>query len=144
MLTRLILAVVLSGLAVPGFAQDKPVIVVKHLEPMRYPDLARQARLQGSISIQMKISSSGTVVDAEANTTDTLLKEHPLLQKETVKVIRKWTFGCDNCAPNADYEHVLTFVYKLEGAGTQHNDSRFTLDSAEHATVTTGPPQTNW
>jgi len=34
------------------------------LRPMRYPELARQARLQGSISIRLTISSAGTVVDA--------------------------------------------------------------------------------
>lgn len=97
--TRFTLALVLCGLAPHGFSQDKPVVIVKHLEAMRYPDLARQARLQDSISIRLKISSSGDVVDAEASTADTLLNEHPLLQGETVKLVRKWTFGCANCPP---------------------------------------------
>jgi hypothetical protein len=62
---RFTLALALCGLATYSFAQDKPNVIVKHLEAMRYPDLARQARLQGTISIRLKISSSGNVVDAE-------------------------------------------------------------------------------
>jgi TonB family protein len=142
--TRFTLALAVCGLAAHGFSQDKPVIIVKHLEPMRYPDLARQARLQGSISIRLKISSSGNVVDAEASTADTLLKAHPLLQKETVNLVRRWTFGCANCPPKAEYEHYLIFVYRLEGQETQSNNSRFTMDSPDHVTVATNPPQVNW
>jgi TonB family protein len=125
-------------------SQDKAVVTVKHLEPIGYPALARQARLQGSMSIHLKISSAGNVVDAEASTADALLKEHPLLQKETVKLIRKWKFSCANCPPNADYEHVLTFVYRLEGQEDQHSISRFTMDSPDHVTVTANPLQVNW
>jgi TonB family protein len=142
--TRFTLALALCGLAPHGFSQDKPVVIVKHLEAMRYPDLARQARLQGSISIRLKISSSGNVVDAEASTADTLLNEHPLLQKETVKLVRKWTFGCANCPPKAEYEHTVIFVYRLEGQETQYNNSRFTMDLPDHVTVAAIPPQVNW
>jgi len=132
------------GLTAHAFSQDKAVVTAKHLEPIGYPALARQARLQGSISIHLKISPSGRVVDAEANTADALLKEHPLLQKETVKVIRKWTFSCANCPPNANYEHALTFVYRLEGQETPQNISHFTMDSPDRVTVTANPPQVNW
>jgi TonB family protein len=141
MFTRFTLAIALCGLAAYGFSQEKPVVKVRHWESIRYPELARLARLQGSISIRLKISSSGEVVDAEASTADTLLKEHPLLQKETVKLVRKWTFDCANCPPKSEYEHALIFIYRLEGREAQSNDSRFTMDTPDHVTVTTNPPE---
>jgi TonB family protein len=141
LLARITLALAVCTLALHGFPQDKPAIVVKHFEPMRYPDLARLARLQGLVSIRLKISPSGDVIDAEAGTADTSLKAHPLLQKETVKLVRKWTFACANCPPNADYEHALTFVYRLEGREASSNDSQFKMDSPDHMTITTHPPK---
>ena len=125
-------------------SQDKPVIVIKHMEPFGYPWLARQSRLQGSISIRLKISSTGSVVDAEASTADALLKEHPLLQNETVKQVRKWAFGCLNCASKDYYDHTLTFVYRLEGEETQKSKSHFTIDPPDRVTITANPPQANW
>jgi len=111
---------------------------------MLYPEIARIARLQGRISLRLRISSAGAVLDAQANATDTLLKEHPLLQRETARAVRRWTFECANCPPEAEYAHVVTFVYRLEGPEAQHSTSHFTLDSPEHVTVTTNPPQVNW
>jgi len=145
MFTRFILALALcAGFGLHGDSQATPLITVKHLESMQYPSLARQARLQGSISIRLRISSEGTVVDAVASTSDALLREHPLLQTETVKLVRKWTFGCANCAPDADYDHVLIFVYRIEGRESQYNNSHFTIDLPDRVTVITNPAQQNW
>jgi TonB-like protein len=144
MSTRLTFAIALCGLAAPGLSQNKPVIVVKHIESMGYPAVARQARLQGSISIRLKISSAGSVVDAEASTADALLKEHPLLQNETVKHVRNWTFSCVDCAPKDHYEHTLTFIYRLVGEETQNEKSHFRLDPPDRVTITANPPQANW
>jgi hypothetical protein len=117
MFTRFTLALALSGIAAHGFSQEKPVVFVRHGEPKRSPDLARLASLQGSISIHLKISASGDVLDAVASTADTSLRHSPTLQKETVNLVRKWTFGCANCPPTSEYEHTLIFVYRLEGQG---------------------------
>ena len=125
-----------------GFSQENPLVVIKHFEKMDYPMLARQARLQGSISIHLTISSLGKVLDAQASTDDKLLRDHPLLQSETVKLVRKWTFGCVNCAPNADYNDELIFVFRLEGPETGPNSKTlFKADSPNRFTVTTNPPQ---
>lgn len=141
MFAKLTLAIAICGLAVHGFSQAAPIITIKHLELLPYPNLARLARLQGSISIHLRIASGGSVLDAEASTADAPLKEHPLLQTETMKLVRTWTFSSSNCAPEAEYEHVLTFVYRLEGQQSQFNNSHFAIDLPDRVTITTNPPQ---
>lgn len=141
MFAKLTLAIAICGLAVDGFSQATPIITIKHLELLQYPNLARQARLQGTISIHLKIASGGVVLDAEPSTADALLKEHPLLQTETVKLVRTWTFSCSHCAPESEYEHVLTFVYRLEGREAQSNNSHFTIDLPDRITITANPPE---
>jgi hypothetical protein len=141
MLEKLTLAIVMCGLAVHGFSQATPIVTIKHLELLQYPDLARLARLQGSVSIHLRIAAGGKVMSAEASTADGLLKEHPLLQTETLKLIREWTFSCVNCVPGAEYEHVLTFAYKLEGPQAKFNNSHFTMDLPDRVTIATNPPE---
>jgi hypothetical protein len=142
MIKTLKMSLAMWCVAACGFSQEKPLVVVKHFKKMEYPTLARQARLQGSISIHLTISSVGKVVDAQASTDDKLLRDHPLLQSETVKLVRKWTFGCVNCAPKADYDDVLIFVFRLEGPETGPNSKTlFKTDSSNRFTITTNPPQ---
>jgi len=54
MFAKLTLAIAICGLAAHGFSQAAPIITIKHLELLPYPNLARLARLQGSISIHFK------------------------------------------------------------------------------------------
>jgi len=51
--------------------------------PTGYPNVARTARLQGTITVKLTISGDGNVVAAEATSLDDWLMTHPLLQKET-------------------------------------------------------------
>jgi hypothetical protein len=83
------------------------------------------------------------VIKAEATSSEPLSKEHPILEYETLKVIRNWTFGCFKCEPNAEYEHTLVFLYRLEGDESSYNNSWLTMDLPDQVTITANPPQTN-
>ncbi|MGE0131402.1 MAG: energy transducer TonB [Blastocatellales bacterium] len=51
-----------------------------------YPAIARQARVQGSVQIQISISETGEVTEA------TLLSGHPLLRDAALQAARQWLF----------------------------------------------------
>jgi protein TonB len=51
-----------------------------------YPAIARQARVQGSVQVQISISETGEV------TSVTLLSGHPLLREVALQAARQWLF----------------------------------------------------
>jgi len=51
-----------------------------------YPAIARQARVQGSVQIQIGISETGEVIEA------TLLSGHPLLRDAALHAAKQWLF----------------------------------------------------
>lgn len=51
-----------------------------------YPAIARQARVQGAVQVQIAISETGEVSNA------TLLSGHPLLRDAALQAARQWLF----------------------------------------------------
>ena len=124
--------------------EKKPVVYVRHLEPpLRYPGLARQAQLQGTVIIRVTISAGGSVLAAKSLThdEDPRSSAHPLLQAETEKLVKKWTFGCANCQPETPYETTITFTYRLEGEGILYDDTRVSMDLPDEVIITASPVQ---
>lgn len=54
--------------------------------PPIYPDLAVQSRLEGRVTIECRIDTSGRVVDA------TVLQGHPLLSPAALAAVRQWVY----------------------------------------------------
>jgi len=99
----------------PGQDEKHPLIYVKHLMPPRgYPPLARQTRLRGTIVIKLTIASDGTVLEAESAPGDKDTSGFQLLRDDAEKLVKKWTFGCVGCSPNAPFEHTIKFNYVLD------------------------------
>ena len=122
--------------------EKQPLVCVRHAElPLRYPTLARQANLQGTVILRLTIAADGNVLAAKASSDDPLLSQHSLLQTESAALVKKWTFDCFNCAVDSNYEHVLRFVYKLEGEPKSYDDTRVVLDLPNEITVTASPAQ---
>jgi len=122
--------------------EHQPVIYVKHLAPpLRYPQLARQAQLQGTVVIKVKIGSDGSVLAAKPLThdEDPQANAHPLLRDETEKLVKNWTFGCANCSSDKSYEKTIKFTYRLEGEGIPYDDTRVSMDLPDEVIVTASP-----
>lgn len=135
----LAMALVLSGV---GQGEKEPLVYVKHLEPpLRYPAVARYARLQGVVTLKLAIASDGSVTSTETTAEDPLLQAHPLLQVKTEELVRKWTFGCFNCPPAGAYVHLLRFVWKLEGEERNYDDTKVVMDLPNQVIVTANPSQ---
>lgn len=82
MVTSLKFFVILVALV----AQPKPEARVTHLECPQYPELARQAQIEGSVRVHMAYDETGHVVSAVAIT------GHQLLRKEAEENIATWVF----------------------------------------------------
>jgi len=61
------------------------VLIVKKVDP-KYPEDARQARIQGQVVLQATIDKEGNV--AELN----LVSGHPLLAPEAIKAVKQWKY----------------------------------------------------
>ena len=93
-----------------------PIVSVKHLEsPARYPPLARQTRVSGTIVIKLKIAADGAVLKTESSLEG---KNIGVLREDAERIVKTWTFGCAGCPPDAPFEHTIKFIYKLENAMT--------------------------
>lgn len=120
---------------------QRRLVYVRHLEPPRvYPPLGRQARLQGTVMVKLTIAAGGIVLAANASSDDSVLKKVPLLQTVTAELVKKWTFGCFDCAVGENYEHTIRFVYKLEGNPKEYDDTRVVFDLPTDVTITAAPP----
>lgn len=121
--------------------QSPASVCVRHLSaPTRYPILARQARLQGTVVAKLRIAADGSVVEAVVEAEDPLLTAHPILQSDTQQLVRKWTFECQSCAPGVPFEHVIKFNYRLEGEDAQYDYTRVTLELPDEVTIIAHPP----
>jgi protein TonB len=65
--------------------ETRPAQVVRRVEP-EYPDLARQARVEGDVTVQVTVGPSGRVERAF------VLKGEDLLDEAALKAVRQWTF----------------------------------------------------
>jgi periplasmic protein TonB len=59
--------------------------VIRRVQPP-YPAIARQARIQGSVQVQINISETGVVTNV------TLLSGHPLLRDAALQAAKQWLF----------------------------------------------------
>jgi outer membrane biosynthesis protein TonB len=89
-----------------------PIVYVKHLEsPDRYPPLARQTRVSGTIVIKLTIAADGIVLQTESSVGG---RNIGVLRDDAERIVKTWTFGCAGRPPDAPFEHTIKFIYKLE------------------------------
>src|SRR6266436_2187532 len=95
--------------------EKHPLIFVKHLVPPRgYPPLARQTRLRATLVINLTIASDGTVLSTQSAPGDKDATGFQILRDDAEKLVKKWTFGCVECPPNAPFEHTMKFNYRID------------------------------
>jgi TonB family protein len=96
--------------------------------PSRYPNVARAARLQGTITVKLTVSDDGTVIAANSNSPD------------VADLTRRWRFACSNCTKENTHPYDVTFTYRLEGKESANSDIQIAVDMPNHITVTAHPP----
>jgi protein TonB len=83
-----------SNVAVPKVATPQRVRVsqgvstglrVKYVQP-NYPQLAKQARIQGQVVLQAEISKDGTIQNLQ------LISGHPMLAPAAIEAVKQWRY----------------------------------------------------
>jgi TonB family protein len=102
------LLIILSALLllVGGGEED---IVVTYLESVTYPAVARDAQVQGTITLVVEVSPEGNVVSARANSGDANLKS---VAEEN---IRRWKF-----AHGTERKFSIKYEFSLEEPRTPY------------------------
>lgn len=71
-------------LPVGGIVQESKLI--RRIEPV-YPEIARQARVSGTVILQVTVDEEGNVTEVK------VLQGHPLLNDEAVRAVRQWKYS---------------------------------------------------
>ena len=131
-----------TPVASPAAQEEKqPIVYVKHLEsPVRYPPLARQARLTGTIVIKLTIAADGTVLKTESSVGDKNTTGFEVLKDDAERIVQAWTFSCAGCRPNAPFERTIKFIYKQEDSFTAPS-LRVEMNLPDEITITTDSVQ---
>jgi TonB family protein len=108
-------------LSFPVVCWSTDLIIVKDIVVPNYPPLARMARLQGSVSVDIEISADGKVVSAKATGGD------PILQRAAEKNIRLWTFDFTTGVKKFPLKHTVVYIYRMAHVYTKCPDVVFHL-----------------
>jgi TonB family protein len=84
---------------------NQPDAVLTKLFPLKYPPLARQARISGDVKLSIHVRPDGTVASAEA------LSGHPMLKSAAVEDAMKSEFECKGCTGETEYLLIYTFRF---------------------------------
>ncbi len=60
-------------------------LLIKKVQP-NYPPLARQARIQGAVTLQAEISKEGTIQNLQ------LISGHPMLAPAAIEAVKQWRY----------------------------------------------------
>ena len=124
-----------------GWAAEK-VCVVSMTVP-DYPPLARMARVQGSVRVEVEIDSTGKVVSAEPVYPPGAPKGLKLLGPHAAKNVSTWQFSVPTDEKTFPLRHSLTYVYKLYGKETYgFHCPTVTLHAADLLEIVTPPSAT--
>jgi TonB family protein len=130
--TRTLIAIGLLVLTVScsSAQQEQPVndagISVSSFEEMHYPALARAARRESMVVVQVKLDDDGKVVTARA------ISGSKMLIPDTLSNIRKWRFH-----PNSNKTAVVIYEFHLvEGKCDLGRNGLFVFKEPNVATIT--------
>ena len=84
-------------------ADDK--VCVKHTIVPGYPMLARQARITGTVNLDVDVAADGSVSSAVGS------GAHNLLDRAAEENVRQWTF----CSARESFKLKISYIYRLEG-----------------------------
>ncbi|MDX2030810.1 MAG: energy transducer TonB [Blastocatellia bacterium] len=107
-----------TGASAGAVTLDKPVKInvsggvlqgagIKRVQPT-YPDVAKAARAEGAVQVQVNVSETGQVTEATA------VSGHPLLRDAAVEAARQWEFKPTELQGKAvKVQGILTFNFTL-------------------------------
>jgi len=112
---------ILAVLAVPVHAQIEQAVLASAQLPL-YPDMARAARVQGTVMLDVTISPRGQVLEVK------VVSGSPLLRKSAEENVKTWTvrWPTVSATPENPVHRKIEFVFRLSDKSGPKN-SPFTV-----------------
>ena len=108
-------------------------LVTTRVESIAYPDFARAAQIQGTVDVEIIISSDGGVSSANA------ISGHPVLKQAAEKNIRTWRFSSSSVGSTPLR---VTYEFRLELPKTYYRpESRNIFELPTRVTVISNFPE---
>jgi TonB family protein len=107
---------------------------------MRYPRVARAARIEGTVRVKCSIRPDGSVASV------TIISGHPLLQQAVKDNLLRWKFrSADRDSSNALDEFVVTYTFQLTGNCDKYNrcNEEFWYEYPDRVSVISEMPNLN-
>jgi TonB family protein len=115
-------------------AQGSPDLYISSLQMPCYPPLARQAKIEGQVTMKIQINKDGSVGSAEA------VEGIALLRVASLDNVKTWKFGAGP-GETVTRETRVVFEYRLEGdRGFDRCSTRVTFDSYNEVEIIARPP----
>jgi TonB family protein len=114
-----------------GTLSDRDV-KVDSFQELIYPPLARNAHIQGTVVVRVKLDHQGRVAEAVA------ISGPELLILDCITNVKKWRFE-----PNASETAVIVYNFTILEGRCNSDSSLFILQGANLATIITCPPKIN-
>lgn len=130
-LRRLTLLAFLLLLALSAVAQTTDP-TLKSWGEIKYPPLARQARIQGKVQLEFWVNHDGDVVSVN------VVSGHPMLAPAAAENVKTWKFSTAKNAPLDDRRYEMIFDFELstdESDLATGSKARFVFDSFRHVHV---------
>jgi TonB family protein len=109
---------------------------VRHVVAPGYPHLARNASLQGIVTVEITISADGRVLSAKGS------GAHQLLVSASVDNVRQWRFGSLNGVGASTTTRVIIYQYVLRGKELYMDPPpSVILDLPDRVEITTHPAE---
>ena len=90
-------------------AQNDESVVLTNSGPLQYPQMARLARVEGDVKVQIRIGPDGSVLSTE------VLNGSPLLREAALNGARSSRFECHGCGKES-VKYVATYSFHLREA----------------------------
>ena len=127
----LVSILLLATLSADDPATRQPVAT--HVESIGYPDLARQATIQGAVDVEIIVSSDGGLSSASATS------GHPLLKQAAEKNIKRRRFDSSSAG---NRPLTVTYEFRLELPKTYYRpESRSIFELPTRVTVISNLPE---
>jgi TonB family protein len=115
------------------FGQEAMPLCPRHIETPLYPPIAHTANVYGKVFLTITINADGKVVYAEISSVANSL---PLLERDTISNIRRWTFTKPPVAP---YKQAIEYDYEIDSSLPVNTAAaRVTFDLPDRITIVIG------
>jgi TonB family protein len=128
----------LTVLCASNFCLREQPVVVKDVVVPAYPPIAKTAKLEGSVPVEIENNSDGKVISAKGKGGD------PILQRAAEENIRLWTFRPSEDHMQNPVKHTVIFDYKIVGERVARPSCpAVLLHLPDRVEISAQPPQLN-